>query len=71
MQKIDLMHNDLTSLPEDMGLLRKLDCLYLQHNDILELPEFEGNEALNELHASNNFIKVILTEILIEIKSQL
>eukprot|EP00099_Drosophila_melanogaster_P022739 NP_650306.1 flyers-cup, isoform B [Drosophila melanogaster] len=59
LQKIDLMHNDLTSLPEDMGLLRKLDCLYLQHNDILELPEFEGNEALNELHASNNFIKII------------
>ncbi|XP_033162813.1 leucine-rich repeat-containing protein 40 isoform X5 [Drosophila mauritiana] len=59
LQKIDLMHNDLTSLPEDMGLLRKLECLYLQHNDILELPEFEGNEALSELHASNNFIKII------------
>jgi len=24
----------------------------------LELPEFEGNETLSELHASNNFIKV-------------
>ncbi|XP_037729939.1 leucine-rich repeat-containing protein 40 isoform X5 [Drosophila subpulchrella] len=59
LQKIDLMQNDLTSLPEDMGLLRKLECLYLQHNDILELPEFEGNENLSELHASNNFIKTI------------
>ncbi|XP_016960504.1 leucine-rich repeat-containing protein 40 isoform X6 [Drosophila biarmipes] len=59
LQKIDLMQNDLTSLPEDMGLLRKLECLYLQHNDILELPEFEGNETLSELHASNNFIKTI------------
>ncbi|XP_039494751.1 leucine-rich repeat-containing protein 40 isoform X3 [Drosophila santomea] len=59
LQKIDLMQNDLTCLPEDMGLLRKLECLYLQHNDILELPEFEGNETLSELHASNNFIKTI------------
>ncbi|XP_017117338.1 leucine-rich repeat-containing protein 40 isoform X3 [Drosophila elegans] len=61
LQKLDLMQNDLTCLPEDMGLLRKLECLYLQHNDILELPEFEGNETLNELHASNNFIKTIPT----------
>ncbi|XP_016969731.2 leucine-rich repeat-containing protein 40 isoform X4 [Drosophila rhopaloa] len=59
LQKIDLMQNDLTCLPEDMGLLRKLECLYLQHNDILELPDFEGNETLSELHASNNFIKTI------------
>ncbi|KAI8044494.1 hypothetical protein M5D96_000663 [Drosophila gunungcola] len=61
LQKLDLMQNDLTCLPEDMGLLRKLECLYLQHNDILELPEFEGNKTLNELHASNNFIKTIPT----------
>ncbi|KAH8295424.1 hypothetical protein KR018_011005, partial [Drosophila ironensis] len=59
LQKIDLMQNDLVALPEDMGLLRKLECLYLQHNDILELPDFEGNETLSELHASNNFIKTI------------
>ncbi|XP_017084514.2 leucine-rich repeat-containing protein 40 isoform X3 [Drosophila eugracilis] len=59
LQKIDLMQNDLTCLPEDMGLLRKLECLYLQHNDIQELPDFEGNETLNELHASNNYIKII------------
>lgn len=52
------MKNDLIELPEDMGLLRKLECLYIQHNDIKELPNFEGNETLYELHASNNFIKV-------------
>ncbi|XP_064550396.1 leucine-rich repeat-containing protein 40 isoform X3 [Drosophila montana] len=57
LQKLDLMKNDLIALPEDMGLLRKLQCLYVQHNDIKELPGFEGNEALNELHASNNFIE--------------
>ncbi|KRF78313.1 uncharacterized protein Dvir_GJ14282, isoform B [Drosophila virilis] len=57
LQKLDLMKNDLIGLPEDMGLLRKLQCLYIQHNDIKELPDFEGNEALNELHASNNFIE--------------
>ncbi|XP_034487087.1 leucine-rich repeat-containing protein 40 isoform X2 [Drosophila innubila] len=57
LQKLDLMKNDLIALPEDMGLLRKLECLYVQHNDIKELPSFEGNETLNELHASNNFIE--------------
>ncbi|XP_017848399.1 leucine-rich repeat-containing protein 40 isoform X5 [Drosophila busckii] len=59
LQKLDLMKNDLSSMPEDMGLLRKLQCLYVQHNDIKELPDFEGNEMLNELHASNNFIECI------------
>lgn len=58
LQKLDLMKNDLIALPEDMGLLRKLECLYIQHNDIKELPNFEGNETLYELHASNNFIEV-------------
>ncbi|KAH8388453.1 hypothetical protein KR093_006575 [Drosophila rubida] len=57
LQKLDLMKNDLVDLPEDMGLLRKLQCLYIQHNDIKELPSFEGNETLNELHASNNYIE--------------
>ncbi|XP_022231872.2 LOW QUALITY PROTEIN: leucine-rich repeat-containing protein 40 [Drosophila obscura] len=56
LQRVDLMQNDLTCLPEDMGLLRKLQFLYIQHNDILELSDFEGNEALIELHASNNYI---------------
>ncbi|KAH8414663.1 hypothetical protein KR215_011737, partial [Drosophila sulfurigaster] len=59
LQKLDLMKNDLVALPEDMGLLRKLQCLYVQHNDIKELPSFEGNESLNELHASNNFIEQV------------
>lgn len=52
------MKNDLVALPEDMGLLRKLQFLYVQHNDIKELPNFEGNEMLSELHASNNYIDV-------------
>ncbi|SPP80312.1 blast:Leucine-rich repeat-containing protein 40 [Drosophila guanche] len=59
LQRVDLMQNDLTCLPEDMGLLRKLQFLYIQHNDILELSDFEGNEALTELHASNNYIEKI------------
>ncbi|XP_017144025.1 leucine-rich repeat-containing protein 40 isoform X6 [Drosophila miranda] len=59
LQRLDLMQNDLTCLPEDMGLLRKLQFLYLQHNDILELTDFEGNETLTELHASNNYISNI------------
>ncbi|XP_023036309.2 leucine-rich repeat-containing protein 40 isoform X2 [Drosophila willistoni] len=59
LQKLDLMQNDIIKLPDDMGLIRKLECLYIQHNDIKELPEFEGNEALTEVHASNNYITSI------------
>ncbi|XP_033234676.1 leucine-rich repeat-containing protein 40 isoform X4 [Drosophila pseudoobscura] len=59
LQRLDLMQNDLTCLPEDMGLLRKLQFLYIQHNDIMELSDFEGNETLTELHASNNYISNI------------
>lgn len=52
------MNNSLQKLPSDMGDLRKLECLYVQHNDIEELPNFQGCEALKEIHISNNFIKV-------------
>ncbi|KRG01168.1 uncharacterized protein Dmoj_GI24424, isoform D [Drosophila mojavensis] len=63
LQKLDLMKNDLVALPEDMGLLRKLQFLYVQHNDIKELPNFEGNEMLSELHASNNYIDHVPKEL--------
>lgn len=58
LQKLDIMKNDLTHLPPEMGELRKLECIYVQHNDIQELPSFQGCDALKELHISNNFIKV-------------
>lgn len=56
------MNNDLKVLPKYMGDLRKLEFLYLQHNDIKELPDIEGCKQLQELHISNNFIKVISVE---------
>lgn len=62
LQKLDLMHNDLIELPEDMGSLRKLQCLYAQHNDIRELPNFDGCSDLQELHISNNFIEVCMRD---------
>lgn len=52
------MKNDLVDLPENMGQLRKMECLYAQHNDIVALPNFNGCEMLKEIHISNNFIKV-------------
>lgn len=55
---MDLLHNDLIALPEDIGSLRKLQCLYLQHNDIVALPDFDGCEDLQELHLANNYISV-------------
>lgn len=58
LQKWEMLHNNLKELPEDIGQLRKLECLYVQHNDIEALPIFEGCDQLQELHISNNFIKV-------------
>jgi hypothetical protein len=34
---LDLSHNDLTSLPEELGML-SLDCLHLSHNKLGETP---------------------------------
>lgn len=59
LQRLDLMKNDLKSLPKFMGDLRKLECLYVQHNDIIDLPDFTGCTQLKEIHISNNFIKEI------------
>lgn len=58
LHKLDIMKNDLVDLPENMGQLRKMECLYAQHNDIVTLPNFNGCEMLKEIHISNNFIKV-------------
>lgn len=53
------MNNELKSLPEYMGDLRKIEFIYAQHNDIDKMPDLEGCEHLQELHISNNFIKEI------------
>lgn len=53
------MHNELESLPREMGEARKLECLYVQHNNIRELPDFTGCAALKEIHFSNNFVTEI------------
>jgi Leucine-rich repeat (LRR) protein len=34
---LDLSHNDLTCLPEELGML-SLECLYLSHNKFGETP---------------------------------
>lgn len=59
LRKLDLVHNELNSLPREMGELRKLDCLYVQHNNIRELPCFTGCTALKEIHFANNFVTEI------------
>lgn len=57
LNKLDVTHNDLKSLPKMAGL-RKLQFLYAQHNDIEELPDMEGCENIQQLFFGNNFIKV-------------
>lgn len=59
LKKLDLVHNELQSLPREMGELHKLDCLYVQHNNIRELPDFTGCASLKEIHFSNNFVAEI------------
>lgn len=55
--KLDVIHNELKSLPP-LGELRKLQFMYATHNNILKIPDCEGCESLQELYLGNNFIEV-------------
>ena len=56
--QVSLSNNQLSSLPEEMGLLGNLEGLYLCHNDLTELPESIGMLAnLKELTLSGNMLR--------------
>jgi len=38
---LDLTHNQLTSLPKELGYMRSLEQLYVRHNKLKELPLLE------------------------------
>lgn len=58
LQVLDLHHNHLEKLPEEIGLLKSLRVLYLHHNRLKKLPDSIGNLArLQSLDLSDNALK--------------
>ena len=58
LQVLDLHHNHLEKLPDEIGLLKSLRVLYLHHNRLKKLPDSIGNLArLQSLDLSDNALK--------------
>ena len=55
-----LDHNQLSYLPEELNLLRKLACFDVSENKLEILPlDVSGLEALTDLHLSQNLIETL------------
>jgi len=62
LQVLDLHHNHLEKLPEEIGLLKSLRVLYLHHNRLKKLPDSIGNlSRLQSLDLSGNALKELPT----------
>ena len=62
LQVLDLHHNHLEKLPEEIGLLKSLRVLYLHHNRLKKLPDSIGNlSRLQSLDLSCNALKELPT----------
>lgn len=46
LKTLDATHNQIHTLPDDLGNLRHLECLYLRHNRLTLLPNLESCIAL-------------------------
>ena len=55
-----LDHNQLSYLPEELNLLRKLACFDVSENKLELLPQdVSGLEGLTDLHLSQNLIETL------------
>ena len=43
---LELTHNQIHTLPDDIGDLRRLECLYMRHNKITNLPSLDNCMSL-------------------------
>ena len=43
---LELTHNEIHTLPDDIGDLRHLECLYVRHNKLSNLPLLDNCTAL-------------------------
>merc|ERR1719468_996880 len=58
LQVLDLHHNQLEKLPDEIGTLKSLRVLYLHHNKLKKLPDSLGNlTRLQSLDLSSNSLK--------------
>lgn len=68
LKSLDLSHNNLTSLPEELGMFLFLECLYLSHNKLGEVPAqdprwnwidaYRLTKSLQVLDLSHNEVKL-------------
>ena len=50
---LELTHNQIHTLPDDIGDLRHLECLYVRHNKLTNLPQLDNCTTLKvSLHFS-------------------
>ncbi len=61
---LNLSSKSLTSVPKEIGILTKLEKLYLNNNNLTSLPEEIGNLInLMELHLDNNLLSSLPKEL--------
>ena len=46
LKTLELTHNQIHTLPDDVGSLRHLECLYMRHNKMTNLPPLDNCTAL-------------------------
>jgi len=62
---LELTHNQIHMLPDDVGDLRHLECLYLRHNKLTNLPLLNNCTALKvsplfTVHVCSYYQKMVL-----------
>ena len=64
LQVLDLHHNQLEKLPDEIGSLKSLRVLYLHHNKLKKLPDSLGNlTRLQSLDLGSNNLKELPSNI--------
>jgi len=46
LKTLEVTHNQIHTLPDDIGSLRHLECLFMRHNKLNNIPLLDGCTAL-------------------------